>query len=190
MKFPFFSTPQERVQLHPSGWSDTVTLSDGDWQFTKLLLVDSLGLFARPDYETSLLVAFREDAHLLSVEAVDWIAEHGFKTKCIIQRETPTEKAERVARGGTDELERMSTQDWAHRTDLAFLDQLGAWDRQQPVMSPIKDWIEGAPMGVAWNYGDFSPHAPNGRMWQTLGSKHNRQHGDYSQGLRLRRRPR
>lgn len=55
-----------------------------------------------------------------------------------------------------------------------------------------KDWVltnrlQGLPQQAA-NYGWHDAHAPNGRLWQTLGLVHNRFHVDYSQVLRLVRR--
>jgi hypothetical protein len=52
-----------------------------------------------------------------------------------------------------------------------------------------KDWIntnrlENRPDRAA-NYGWHDPHAPNGRVWQTVGLAHDRNHVDYSQVLRL-----
>lgn len=191
MAFETFMTPAERCFAHPSGWG-LITLSDGDWEVTRLPFVDSeAGLFARPDEEQSLIVAKREDAELINDETAKAIYRTGFKCgRAIIMRETAEEIADRLKRGVTNALEKMATKDWALRTDLEFLQRLAVppiWDGSQLVAHPLKDWVQGT--GCV-NFGFFDPLAPNGEEWQTDGHKHNPKHTDYSQVLRLRRRPR
>lgn len=161
------------------GWSDV-----GDYEVTRLGLVDPSGLFARCDYADSLRVAERFDAELLTPALVNEIWRVGKRTEPVIVRETDEERREREARGGQDPLERMATREWAERHDQGLWRQLEDWDHVQPVAG-AKDWVAGAAPGRALNYGFIRA---NGTPIQTLGTRHDAGHVDYSQWLRLCRR--
>jgi hypothetical protein len=52
-----------------------------------------------------------------------------------------------------------------------------------------KNWVRGLKLGAdqAANHGWYDAGAPNGRLWQDKGRKHNRSHVDYSQTVTLMR---
>ena len=191
MRFPIFTTPPERCVAHPAGWGP-ITLSDGDWEVCRLPFLDSTaGAFARPTYRDSLIVAKSEDAELITVETAVRVHTTGFRcAKAAVIREIQEEKTERTKRGGRDELERMATIEWARRADLEFGEMLARWDQVALVAHPLKDWIAGGATGRSLNFGFFDQHAPDGIAYQELGTRHDWMHSDYSQVLRLRRRPR
>lgn len=187
MKFPVFSTPSERCALHPSGWAQ-LEIRGVKVEVTKLPLLDTscATTFARPTYRAALDVARREGARLLTTEIVDAVSAHGFYLDPVIVRENSTERADRAARGGKNPLERMASLEWARRHDAAIIAILRAWEGHSPVANAGKDWIEGAPTGRALNYGwDRDPRPEVIDLWQTLGTRHDDLHTDYSQTLRL-----
>jgi hypothetical protein len=200
MTAPAFASRPEVSHVHETGWGPHPT--DPEWEVTRLPLVDvDANLFARLDYDEHLEVAKREGAELLSVADCDAIQAHGFALRVsdagrllLIQRETPEEAAERVKEGlGLDHsLRLMGTREWCARQDAEIWRQLreGHWDGVALVSNGWKDWVEPAPPGLSANYGFYDAHAPNGRIWQTYGTAHNRGQRDYSQLARLKRRRR
>lgn len=193
-----FRTEAQDVQIHETGWGDHPT--DPAYEVTRLWLVDAAAsIFARPDYDTLLEVAAREGAELLTEADCDAIHAAALRLVVqdktgllLIQRET-REEAEQRVREGLDinhSLRLMGTRVWCERQDAEIWRQLRAasWDGLQLVSNGGKDWIHLAPPGFAANYGLYDSHAPNGRIWQTRGTAHNRKHTDYSQLGRLKRR--
>lgn len=183
--FEVHRTEARHVEIHSSGW---IYLDEVDAEVTAIPCVDLSGesFLARPDYRTSLEVEAREEASMLSTGLVDLITRVGFYCPPTIVRETPEETAERLKRGGQNPLERMATVEWARRHDQAFLRYLEGWSGRTPVCNGGKDWIRGAKPGRALNYGwDRAPDPRAIDMWQSLGTRHDASHTDYSQTLRL-----
>ncbi len=191
--FPVHQTPPEACQVaDATGWVRlTLPKGGGVVEVTRLPLVDvrdGMPTFARPTYRSARVVAARYAAHLMTTGLVNLICEEGHYIDPIIVRETPAEKAERLQRGGTNPLERMATKEWAARHDDAVMAALSAsnWTGWPPVSNAGKDWIEGAKPGRALNYGWDTDERPEvTSMIQTLGTKHDDMHTDYSQTLRL-----
>ncbi len=142
------------------------------WQgmvITPLPLLDvETGLFARLRYRDAVKVAQGYGARLLSVEEADKLfAESPFKlAPCILP---PTAM--------------MASREWAEKHDACVREQLERlnWDGHTPVANVGKHWIRGAAAGRALNYGWHDSKAPNGRIWQSLGTRHDDAHTDYSQ---------
>lgn len=136
---------------------------------TPLPLIDAAtGLFARLSYREALGVAERYGAKLLTPEQVDLLfAKSPFKlAPCILP---PTHM--------------MASREWAEKHDACVRSQLEklGWDGRTPVANANKHWTRGAPPGRAHNYGWHDIKAPNGRIWQSLGTRHDDGHRDYSQ---------
>lgn len=161
-------------------------------EVTRLGLVDRSGAstFARLCYRDALRVADREGALLLTTGLVNHLCETGYYINPVVVRETPDERAERIRLHGPSSdrlsLERMATLEWARRHDAGVLRQLDRWDGLQQVCNVGKDWVRGARAGMALNYGwDTDPKPGVTRMIQTLGTRHDDRHIDYSQITRL-----
>lgn len=194
--FPVHTTPPEACAVPDvTGWVRVSLPGGGVCEVTRLPLVDTrhgMPTFARPNYRASRIVAAREKAYMLTTGLVDHICEHGWYIDPIIIRETQVERADRIRRGLSDAyaLERMATREWAIRHDDAVMAALAApanpWSGHPPVANAGKDWIIGAKPGRALNYGwDTNPRPEVTHMIQTLGTRHDEWHTDYSQTLRL-----
>lgn len=182
MRFEVFCTPTSRAVEHPAGWAP---ISNG-LEVTRLPLLDSqCGVFARLRYRDAATVAKNMHAELLTTAIADEIQRTGYQIPPVIIRETTEEQAERLARGGTDPLERMATIEWARREDLGILGHLAKWNQDLPVAGAGKDWIRGAASGRALNYGWDTDPGPGIHYIQTLGTRHDESHTDYSQLTRL-----
>lgn len=159
-----YETPIDSAEVHFSGWyqlSDTI-------EITAAPLVDSSQLvttFARLTYRSALLVCARLHARLLTVEEHDRVAKIGKLLLPVLKRPGLL----------------MASLRYAQEHDAALLSQLDDWDYRVPLSNAGKQWIHGAKPGRALNYGWYDRRAPNGRIWQTLGTRHNDLHTDYSQ---------
>lgn len=188
MKFEVFSTAPYQAFLHPAGWAP---ISNG-LEVTRLPLVDSqVGAFARLRYRDAVKAAKANGASLYTTAIADEVERTGYQLRPVIVRETPEETAERIKRGGTDPLERMATIEWARRMDLGIAYQLQYWDESKPATNGWKLWIDGAASGRALNYGwDTDPTAEGIHYIQTLGTRHDDGHTDFSQLTTLVRKAR
>jgi hypothetical protein len=179
--FVVFETALGDVYEHPSGWARLGTPFEA-FEVTRLPLLDAKhGLFARLRYRSALVVAETLGASLMSTPELDYIQRIGFQLHPVIVRENAEEAHERTQRGGTDQLERMATIEWAQREDLGIVAQLGAWDQKLPVAGAGKSWVRGAAPGRALNYGWDTDPGPGIHYIQTLGTRHDASHVDYSQ---------
>ncbi len=158
-----YRTAVGRAVPHWTGW---VPFADG-LEITAAPLVDQdvEGLFARLTYRDAVAVAGAMGARLLTMAEHDLLAKTGRKLRPIIK--TP----------GAE----MASLRYAKEHDAELADQMGKWDGVTPLVNAGKQWVYGAAPGRALNYGWWSSAAPNGRMWQTLGTRHDDGHTDYSQ---------
>lgn len=184
---PIWKSSPEDVVLHAQGpltsWQGmTVTLLPV-WDARN-------GIFAHLTYADALKVAERFGARLGSTTEFDTIHKLGFEiAPCIAGFDADDIAcAQQLGYDLTDKDQkatfyslRMGTKLWAARHTACVLRKLSGWDGTKPVSNAGKNWIIGAAPGMALNYGWYDPEAPNGRMWQSLGTKHNAQHHDYSQ---------
>lgn len=165
-----YRTPLDRAAVHLAGW---VPLTD-DLEVTAAPLVDTSPggpPFARLCARDALEVAARLGARLLTQAEHDLLWRVGRKLRPVIKRPGPE----------------MASLEYAQQHDAELLDQLKSWDGKTPLANAGKQWVHGAPKGRAWNYGWWDSSAPNGVMWQRLGTTHDDQHTDYSQLTMLAR---
>lgn len=161
-----YETPPEAAIIHPCGWVDWTLPNGRVIKVTCLPLLDvRTGLFARLRYRFAAIVAKREGAQLMSEEIADDLAARGFRLKpCILP---PTSA--------------MASKEWAEKHDACVKAQLERWDGRSATANIGKHWLRGAAPGRALNYGWHDSAAPNGRMWQSRGTRHDDMHTDYSQ---------
>lgn len=203
-------TPPDRCAVHVHGWLEYEPTSE---LVTCVPLIDTeTNLFARPSYAGLLQVAERLGAELLTTTHVDSIHRLGTKLTPPLQpdqdlrNEAASSKALGLQRRQGEPsdawLQRlrdrgMGSARWALQLDRAIWTQLGdqGWQGGSLVSNGWKDWVQvpGLSASKSANYGLFDPRAPYrhptmGNMWQTLGMRHNRNHWDYSQLGRLRKR--
>ncbi|MGL4442671.1 MAG: hypothetical protein ACRCU1_03530 [Alsobacter sp.] len=166
-----YTTAVGSAQVHPSGW---LPFGDGlEITAAPLIDADEAGLFARLTYRDALAVAGAMGARLLSLTEHDKLWRTGRRLMPIIK--TP----------GQD----MASLEYARQHDAELFEQLKSWDGKAPLANAGKMWVMGAAAGRALNYGWWDAKAPNGLMWQTLGTRHDDGHTDYSQ-LTMLVRPR
>lgn len=176
---PASATAPPRPAVIPPSTGSVYTTANDDavpkhgfvsWEgmtITPLPLVDAkTGLFARLRYRDAVAVAKTYGAKLLTTEQADRLFQKSpFKlSPCILP---PTAK--------------MASKEWAEDHDGCVRAQLANWDGRTPVANVGKHWIRDAAPGRALNYGWHDTKAPNGRMWQSLGTRHDDAHTDYSQ---------
>jgi len=157
-----YQTSPDDATLHASGW-----IPFGDLEITAAPLIVAGGdpPFARLTYRDALAVAARFGARLLTLAEHDELWRIGRKLRPVLK--TP----------GPD----MASLEYARQHDAELIDQLVSWDGTTPLANAGKQWVAGAAPGRALNYGWWSTMAPKGRMWQTLGTRHDDRHTDYSQ---------
>lgn len=166
------TAPKRAAVGDSSGW---LPFGD-DLEITAAPLIDSTSggpTFARLTYSDALEVAARIGARLLTQAEHDRLWAIGRRLLPVIMTPGP----------------RMASLEYAKQHDAKLAKQLAGWDGSTPLANAGKQWVHGAPKGRAWNYGWWDLKAPNGRMWQTLGTTHDDQHTDYSQ-LTMLVRPR
>lgn len=183
--FPVYSSAPEDCVEGPEG---RFQLGNGR-RISRAPYVDrKTRLRARVTPRTALAVAAR-DGFILPTHA-DQLrsAQLGFWTPPNYVRETPDETADRLRRGGTDPLERMTTIEWAHRSDAVPCANMGQWDGDKPLFNWGKLWLSldkfgnPPPAGIAINNGWWTD-ASLAHMIQDDGERHNLEHVDYSQVL-------
>lgn len=174
MQFPVFRSDPKDV--HEAG---------GRYRFapgkrcTRLPPIDRRhGVFAVMDQATQEAHAKGLGARLATDDEMGQIARVAYWIAPTIIRETPEEKAERIKRGGKNELERMATVEWARRERSGVEAQLGGWDGDRPVINAGKHWLQRTDAdkarGVAVNVGwDTDPRVDVTKWIQSPGRAHN-----------------
>jgi hypothetical protein len=189
MNPPIYQTALEDIVESPSG---RYKFAPGK-RVCRLPFVDrKTGLRAHVTYATALLAAAAVGGRLPTAAEEEILAKQAFWIKPNIVRETPEERAQRIAEGLDDRysLRLMGTQAWAERGDKIAVDQLVSWDGDRPVLNWGKAWVAEDLAGhapgpaQAFNEGwDDDPNPARTHWIQTVGGVHNRLHVDYSQVL-------
>lgn len=121
-------------------------------------------LFARLDYEDSLIVAEREGAKLISPEGVIELGNVGLQLYPYLG--TP------IAETEISHAIKHDRNVWQQLLDRK-------WDGQQSVAGAGKHWVDGAPAGKSRLMGwDKDGPGPSKTLWQELAVAHNRKHFD------------
>lgn len=121
--FPVYASDPATVVEHPAG---RARFAPGK-RCTRLPILDpATGLDARLSMDDAETAAARLGGRLPTDAEWKAIAVVAQFLRPVIVRETPEETADRVRRGGTDQLERMATLDWAAREDHGYRAELDA----------------------------------------------------------------
>lgn len=146
---------------------------DDKFEVMRVPLYDyTAGLFARLDHSEASHAAAKLGARLMTAREYTKLDRIGIRLTPAIIRELPWEKAERISKGRTNELERMGTIEWCGRHDAEVFRQLQGITDFKPVSNCGKMWIlDKGPYNFGW-------FLPSGRPIQSIGTRHSDGPGD------------